>query len=111
LRSCLCEPIPKVAEAARYLDAAIDAHVQGKVSLVAELIRAADMPEIRQWTKSVWADSRVHLRRPSSKEQPSLTKELRTKARMPTAADKTRVHKRDGHTDPAHKQCVGVQAA
>jgi hypothetical protein len=93
---CLSEPIPQLADAARYLDAAVTAHLQGKATLAEELILAADMPEIRKWTKSIWADSSVHLRFPTDQQQRSLNKELRAKTRMPTGAEKERIHQRDG---------------
>lgn len=97
LRSCLRNPIPQVADAARYLDAAVTAHLQGRGALAEELIRAADMDDIRKWTKSIWADSTIHLVAPEIREQPTLRKELRGKSRMPTGAEKERIHQRDGY--------------
>ena len=97
LRLCLSDPIPQLTDAARYLDAAVSAHLHGKPTLAEELIRLADMPEIRKWTKAIWADSSVHLRFPTAQEQIPLSKELRAKARMPTGVDKERVHQRDGY--------------
>ena len=96
-RLCLSDPIPQVADAARYLDAAVAAHLQGKSALAEELIRLADMPEIRKWTKSIWANSSVHVRFPTTQEQPSLSKNLRAEARMPTKVEKEHVHHRDGY--------------
>jgi len=98
LRLCLSDPIPQIADAARYLDAAVSAHLQGKFALAEDLIRLADMPEIRKWLKPIWADSSVHLRFPTTQqEQIPMSKELRAKARMPTGADKERIHQRDGY--------------
>ncbi len=94
-RQSLSEPIAELKDAARYLDAAVSAHLQGKRAIAEELFRLADMPEIRKWTKSIWANSDVHVRFRSS--EPTLAKELRTKERMPTLAEKSRVHQRDGY--------------
>ena len=94
-RQSLSEPISQLKDAARYLDAAVSAHLQHKSTLADELFRLADMPEIRQWTKSIWANSEVHVRHRST--EPALAKALRTKARMPSQADKVRVHQRDGY--------------
>ena len=94
-RKCLSEPILQVEVAAGYLNSAVTAHLDGKYVLAEELILLADIPEIRRWTKSIWADSSVHVRFPQA--APSLSRELRTKARMPTKAEKERVHRRDGY--------------
>jgi hypothetical protein len=61
------------------------------------LIRVADMVEIRKWTKAIWADSSIHLVASAIQEQPSLSKQLRAKSRMPTGAEKERIHQRDGY--------------
>ena len=95
-RRCISEPISQVADAARYLDAAVSAHLAGKPALAAELIMAADMSEIRAWTKSIWANSEIHLRFPPNMAA-SIPKDQRVKVRMPTRAEKAQIHKRDGH--------------
>jgi HNH endonuclease len=95
LRLCLSEPVTQLKDAARYLDAAVSAHLQNKPALAEELFRLADMPEIRQWTKSIWANSEVHVRYRSS--EPTLAKELRAEERMPSPSRKAEVHARDGY--------------
>jgi hypothetical protein len=95
-RRCISEPISQVADAARYLDAAVTAHLNCKSSLAAELIMAADMPEIRAWTKSIWANSEIHLRLPRNLAA-SVHKDQRVKVRMPTRSEKAQIHKRDGY--------------
>lgn len=94
-RQSLSEPIAELKDAARYLDAAVSAHLQGERAIADELFRLADMAEIRKWTKSIWANSDVHVRFRSS--EPTLARELRAKERMPTLAEKSRVHQRDGY--------------
>ncbi len=54
LRRCLRDPIPEIARAAHCLDEAVTAHLNGATQRAAELIRLADMPQIRQWTESLW---------------------------------------------------------
>lgn len=96
LRRSLSEPIQQLEDAARYLDAAASAHLSGKSALAQDLIKAADMPEIRSWTKSIWANSEVHLRCSPSTTS-SLPKDERVKVRMPTRAEKAQIHLRDGY--------------
>jgi len=43
VRQCLREPIHEIFDAARYLDAAVSAHLAGHFKLAEELIRLADM--------------------------------------------------------------------
>jgi hypothetical protein len=95
-RRCLSEPISQIADAARYLDAAVTAHLAGKPALASELIVAADMPEIRTWTKSIWANSEVHLQF-APNPGASVPRDERVKIRMPTRAEKAQIHLRDGH--------------
>jgi len=53
-RTCLRDPIPEIADAARYLDEAVTAHLNGRTDDARSLIRRADMPELREWTESLW---------------------------------------------------------
>ncbi|NKF24509.1 HNH endonuclease [Solimonas marina] len=97
-RTCISEPVPQILDAARYLDAAVTAHLQGKRGLAEELIRAADMPEIYSWLKPIWAKSEAHLVAPLKHGQLAVPKELRVKARMPTTEEKLKIHQRDGYS-------------
>ncbi len=54
IKKFLSEPIREIFDAARYLDAAVSAHMAGKHQLADELIRLADMPAITEWTESLW---------------------------------------------------------
>jgi len=60
-RIYLRKPIPEIFDAARYLDAAISAHFQGRSDLAEELIRLADIPAIREWTDSLWGKNSPHV--------------------------------------------------
>ena len=54
LRICLRNPIPEIAGAACYLEEAVSAHLNKRFDLADELIRRAEMSEIRGWTESLW---------------------------------------------------------
>lgn len=97
MRLCLSDPPPQIADAASYLDEAVTAHLRGRSDLADALIREADIPDIYKCLKPIWADSDVHLRASDSERQQSLSKELRANARMPTRAEKTAIHQRDGY--------------
>jgi 5-methylcytosine-specific restriction endonuclease McrA len=91
-------PIPAIADVARYLDAAVSAHLAGRTDLAAELIRLADLPAVREWTESLWGPNG-----PWSKADqgaagpPTIPKEQRIPARMPTKSEKQILLARDGH--------------
>lgn len=98
LRDCLREPIPEIAVAAQYLDAAVSAHLSGDQKGAGELIRLADMPVIREWTESVWGkDSPYLYLRGVDGMKPNPPKTERDKMRMPSAEEKASLHRRDGY--------------
>ncbi len=97
-RLCLCEPIPEIADAARYLDAALSAHLAGRRDLADSLIRLADMPVIREWTESLWGTASPYVqRRVVADALPSLPDDQRVAVRMPTPAEERILHQRDGY--------------
>jgi 5-methylcytosine-specific restriction endonuclease McrA len=97
LRPCLRDPIPEIAEAARLLHAAVQAHLAGDTRLAHESIHRTNLPVIREWTESLWGSNSPHVRyRPVENAPPSLPKEQRVNLRMPTTAEKQRLHERDG---------------
>lgn len=97
-RLYLREPITEIADAARYLDAAVSAHFQGRSILAEELIRLADIPAIREWTDSLWGKNSPHVQyRSVSDAPPTFSKEQRGKERMPTVAEKNQLLMRDGY--------------
>ncbi len=97
LKTCLIPPVREVFDAARYLDAAVSAHLSGHSTMAAELIRLADMPEIATWTGSLWG-----LGGPWSRPLPvehrilSIPKAERVPLRMPTSQEKAALIARDG---------------
>lgn len=97
-RPCLRDPIPEIADASRYLDAAVSAHLAGYSDITEDLIRLANMPAIREWTESLWGkNSRYVKYQAVSPALPSLSKDQRVKVRMPTSTEKQQLHSRDGY--------------
>lgn len=97
LKSCLRPPTPEVFAAAKYLDAAVSAHMIGDSKLAEHLLRAADMDEVRAWTESLWGKASPYVRpRVFSSAPPVLPKNERVVERMPTGAVLTELHRRDG---------------
>jgi len=99
-RICLREPVPEIADAARYLDAAVTAHLAGHFDVAATLIRLADIPAIREWTESLWGKNSpfntplVKVVKPTG----SVAHTLPTpRKRQPTTTEKALLHQRDGH--------------
>jgi 5-methylcytosine-specific restriction endonuclease McrA len=98
LRICLRDPIPEIAQAARYLAEAVSAHLVGRSDLVEELIRRADIPAIREWTESLWGKNSPHVRfRSIPNAPPTISREQRIRLRMPTTAEKKILLQRDGY--------------
>lgn len=95
LRRCLRDPIPEIFDAARYLDAAVAAHLDGKEPLAEELLRTANIPEIREWTESLWGKNSPYVqpRGVVQSEDPGVA----SGARMPNMADRVLLHMRDGY--------------
>lgn len=97
LRTCLREPVPEILAASRHLDAALTAHLAGQTQLAADLIRLANMPEIRSWTESLWgSDSPYVLTKSTSNAIPCLPRDQRVEARMASTEEKRLLHERDG---------------
>lgn len=95
---CLRDPIPEIFEAARHLDAAVSAHLAGQIQLAADLIRLADMPEIRAWTESLWGKASPYVVFRAIPDAPTwLPKDRRVKVRMPTKSEKDQLLQRDSY--------------
>ena len=96
-RTCLRPPVPEVLDAARYLDAAVSAHLAGNSGLADQLIKEADMPAVREWTESLWGKASpyvIKLEVPGA--PPVLSKDQRIPVRMPNTVEKRIIHDRDG---------------
>ena len=97
LRTCLRDPIPEITDSARYLDAAVTAHLAGNRKVADELIRLADIPVIREWSESLWgANSPYNQGQRMPDVAPILEKEDRVPVRMPNKAERQELRNRDG---------------
>jgi 5-methylcytosine-specific restriction endonuclease McrA len=96
-RTCLRDPIPEILEAARFLDAAVSAHLMGKRVIADELIRLADIPVIIEWTESLWGAGGPWTRPLRVENRAAfVTKDQRIKARMPAKENQRALLARDG---------------
>lgn len=96
-RTCFRAPIPELEEAARFLDVAVEAHMEGDAATAERLIRETDRPIIREWLESIWGTKSPYVMyRPVVGAAPVFSKLERVKTRMPTAEEKRRLHLRDG---------------
>jgi hypothetical protein len=97
-QSCFRRPIAEVLAAAKYLDAAVDAHLLGNTGLAELLIRAADMDEVREWTESLWGKGSPYVKpRIVPGAPPVLAKDKRIVERMPDGVALMKIHDRDGY--------------
>jgi HNH endonuclease len=96
LRTCLRDPIPEIFDAARFLDAAVSAHLAGKSAIADELIRLADIPAIAEWTEGLWGSGGPWTHPNPDDLLPPIPTEGRLKARMPMQAEKRALRERDG---------------
>lgn len=93
MRTCFREPIPALFDAARFLDAAVSAHLIGRGSLARELFQTADIPSVRQWLESIWG---ARSRYVTVKSLPAPAVTSKVEARMPTEMQIQALHARDG---------------
>lgn len=93
LRNCFRGPIPEIFDAARYLDAAVTAHLEGHFELAKNLFSLADNETVWSWTDSIWGANSPYVN--VQKLERSLDGH-REKQRMPTAKQKAQLHERDG---------------
>jgi len=96
-RRCFRDPVPAIELAKQALERAAEAHLSGKKSLAEEAIREADHPDVREWVESIWgADSPYVNVRELPNAPPILAKADRIQVRIPNAAEKAELHRRDG---------------
>jgi hypothetical protein len=96
LRICLRDPIPEIFDAARYLDAAVSAHMADKRALADELIRLADIWAINDWSESLWGKRSIYSKPlPIHNAPPSVAKADRA-GRRPGRALQNALLERDG---------------
>ena len=92
-KRCFREPIAEIFDAARYMDAAVSAHLAGERNLAARLFVLANNPTVWDWTDSVWGKKSKYVSITKTSKPESLNK---IATRMPTTVQKRELHNRDG---------------
>jgi len=96
--NCLRQPIPEIFLAADMLKEALNAYKRNDRELAIKLILGADMPQIRDWTNSLWGKSSPYVKFMTVENAPIyLSREQRLKQRMPNSIEKTNLLSRDGY--------------
>lgn len=88
------EPIPEIYDVARYLDAAVSAHLSGHAKVAEELFVLANNKEVWNWVESVWGKNSLYVNVTKKPLQHTL---LSAKNRMPDSNMKRELRKRDGY--------------
>ena len=94
LKRSFREPIPEIYDAARYLDAAVSAHLGGHYRIAGELFQLANDPVVRDWLESIWGAKSPYV---IVNKKPELHTIEKSKARMPDNVMKLALHERDGY--------------
>jgi hypothetical protein len=98
MKNCLKAPIPEIREASKLLDASISAHKLGNHKLAEDLIISADLPEIREWTESIWGMGGIYSQLKQKLGEPSVfDREKRDPIRMPNKSGEKALLERDGY--------------
>ena len=95
-RLCFRPPIPEIAIAAEYLDQAVTAHLTNKPAVAEELIRRANIPQLKNGHSRFGEDAVHTLKCVTWQAHRRLFKAQRG-PRMPTADTKRLLHGRDGY--------------
>lgn len=90
--------IPEIEQAAGLLSSAAEAHLRGDGGLAESMIKAADMPALRDWLESIWGKASPHIHFRTVDGAPvTVERGDRTASRMPDAEMKRLLIERDGH--------------
>lgn len=96
LENCFREPIPEIRDTARYLDAAVSAHLSGHRELASVLFLQADCDTTRAWLESIWGAKSPYVQLSPLPDEP-LDPALRVQSRMPSKTQMAQLHARDGY--------------
>ncbi len=97
LKSSVRKPIRELFIAAKYLDAAVDAHILGDLKMASSLFKLADMSVLRDWTESHWGANTEYKNIIGKDDSvPELPKDQRVEVRMPSKEQKRALYLRDG---------------
>ncbi|MBD3668544.1 MAG: hypothetical protein HUJ16_11315 [Kangiella sp.] len=95
MRRSLLEPIEELSLAAKLLDSAADAIMNGKIALAADLIEKSNFPEIMTYTRLIVGKLSYEVHR-QTKRPKVIAKDERDPVRMPTAKEQEAVFIADG---------------
>ena len=95
MRRCLLEPIPEFDLAAKLLDGAAEALLQGNLELAAQLTAQSDFDEIREQAIRIVGKLSDEVHR-QTKRPKTLPKEFRDPTRMPAQLRQYSIFARDG---------------
>lgn len=96
MKHCFRKPIAEVFDTARYLDAAVSAHLAGHRDVSAALFRLGNCVKTRAWLESIWGAKSPYVALTPLPGSP-LAPELRVKSRMPSKVQMAQLHARDGY--------------
>jgi hypothetical protein len=97
-RLCFAAPIPEIFEAARLLDQAVSAHLQGDFSGADRLVRDADIRTIGDWLDPIWLRRSALVKSRRVDGLPViLPKDQRHKPRTASKSLRKALVERDGH--------------
>jgi hypothetical protein len=98
MKTCFREPIPEIFDAARFLDAAVSAHMAGNSRLAEELIRLSNTQVLRDYIESLWGakSSYVSVRQVPG-APPHVKEESKDALRMPGFEERRQLIARDGY--------------
>lgn len=96
MRHCICDPIPEIFDTAKYLDAAVSAHLSGHRDLAAKLFLSANCAKTRTWLDSIWGARSPHVVVRKVSALP-IDVAAREPVRMPAATLVRQLHERDGY--------------
>lgn len=95
MKQCFREPIPELFDVARYLDAAVSAHLAGHTDLASSLFTVANCDKARAWLESIWGKKSQYVC-VGAVARPPVDPAERVPVRMPTKAQIAQLHARDG---------------
>jgi 5-methylcytosine-specific restriction endonuclease McrA len=99
-RECLRPPIPEIFQAAHLLDRAATAILSGQQTRAIEYVSKANMPEVRDWTESLWGSAKKYPKKTHYLRVRSLANlpiKLDKQGRMPNAKEKQLARDRYGY--------------
>jgi 5-methylcytosine-specific restriction endonuclease McrA len=98
MKTCFREPIPEISDAARFLDAAVSAHMSGRRRIAAELIQLTNTPVLREYIESLWGAKSPYVRvQQVPGSAPQVKDEAKEGLRMPGVEIRRQLIERDGY--------------